>query len=74
MLAEDQTFQVTSPSLKGPLMGTWSWINGEDFNYLELKRRDGIVVQLFGNPNKAVTDHPLFGSEKRTCTFERIHD
>jgi len=74
VLSEDQTFQVTSPSLKTPLTGTWSWINGEDFNYLELKRRDGYVVPLFGNPNKAGTDHPLFGSEIRTCTFVRIPD
>jgi hypothetical protein len=74
VLSEDQTYKIISPSLPTSLNGTWSWINGEDFNYVELERSDGFVVQLFGNPNKAGTDHPLFGSEIRPCSFVRIPD
>lgn len=74
VLAADQTYRITSPSLPTPLNGTWSWINGEDFNYVELKRSDGFVIQIFGNSDNAGTNKPLFGSATTPCTFVRIPD
>ncbi len=74
VLSEDQTFRINSPSLKLPLKGTWSWINDEDWNYVELKLSDGYVVQLFGEPSTARTDYLPFGSDIISCTFTRIPD
>lgn len=71
-LSDDQTFELNSLSFKPPLTGTWSWINSEDWNYVELHLSSGYVVQLFGQPTHARTDYLPVGSEVMPCTFTKI--
>ena len=71
-LFDDRTFELNCPSFRSPQIGTWSWINGEELNYVELHVESGFVIQLFGGPDHASTDYLPVGSEVMPCTFTKI--